>query len=107
MATKTQTCVWTGKSGKAYPFEVYKIGTSFKDVGGNYIFAKETTANRWTPQYIGETQSLRDRLPNHEKLPCVERNGATHVHVHANSNAGARLAEEADLIAATNPPCNF
>ena len=107
MTTAVQTCTWLGKSGKAYAYKVYKIGTEFNDIGGNYIFAKLTQANKLTPQYVGETQSLKDRLPNHEKLPCAKRNGATHIHVHANGSSAARLAEEKDLIAAFNPPCNF
>ena len=106
MASTVQTCTWTGQSGKSYTYYVYEIGTRFRDVGGNYIFAKVTPSNRWASQYIGETQSLTDRIPGHEKLPCAQRNGATHVHVHENNSNAARLAEEKDLIAANNPPCN-
>ena len=83
-----QTIMWPGASGKEYKYWIYAIGTSFKDSPGNYIFAKETSIGRWTPIYIGETDSLQDRLSNHEKLPCVERHGGTHVHAHSSVLSG-------------------
>ncbi len=100
-------CTWTGKSGKKYSYEIHPMTESWADVPGNYIFAKETTPTNWVPVYVGETESLKDRLPNHNELPCVRRNGGTHIHAHTNSDAKARLAEEADLVALTpKPPCN-
>jgi len=101
-----QQCEWTGTSGNRYQYEIYPINTNWNDVAGNYIFAKITTRNRWAAVYIGETESLRDRIPNHNKLPCVSRNGGTHVHAHVNSSSTARLAEEGDLLAANNTSCN-
>ena len=68
------TINWNGSSGKAYKYWIYKIGTQFKDEPGNYVFAKETSPKRWSPVYIGETDSLARRIPNHEKLPCITRN---------------------------------
>ena len=106
MTTATKICTWTGNSGKTYSYEIHKINTIWNDVAGNYIFAKETSPSKWAALYIGETQSLRDRLPNHEKRPCPTRNGTTHIHVHVNSGSAARLAEESDLIAANDPAFN-
>lgn len=104
--SQEETMIWTGSSGKQYKYWVHPIGTSFKDEPGNYIFAK-VSQGEWTPLYIGETSSLQDRLPGHEKLPCVERNSGTHVHAHITSGGKqARLAEESDLLQAFNPPCN-
>ena len=101
-----QTIIWPGASGKQYRYWIYPIGTSFKDSPGNYIFAKETSSG-WTPIYIGETDSLKDRLSNHEKMPCVKRHGGTHVHVHtSSSDEQTRRAEESDLLAKWDPPCN-
>ncbi len=101
------TINWPGASGREYKHWIYPIGTSFKDEPGNYVFAKETSPGRWTPIYVGETESLRDRLPNHEKLRCVLGNGGTHIHAHVTSGGQqARLAEEADLRWKWNPPCN-
>lgn len=105
--THQGTINWPGASRNEYKYWIYPIGTNFKDEPGNYIFAKQTSSGQWTPTYIGETQSLQDRLPNHEKLPCVTRNGVTHIHTHITSGGQqARLAEETDLLRNFNPPCN-
>lgn len=99
--------MWAGASSKEYKYWIYPIGTTFKDSPGNYIYAKEASPGQWTPIYIGETESLQDRLPDHEKLPCVKRNGGTHVHAHASSaDVTVRRAEESDLLGKWDPPCN-
>jgi hypothetical protein len=100
---------WEGKSGKKYPYYVYPIGTSFKPISGNYIFAKPAASNTWDPLYVGETDNLEQRLtPNHEKMPCVKRYGGTHVHVHNGSHDKAtRRDEEADIREKWEPPCNL
>ena len=98
---------WPGKSGQKYEYRSYPLGTTFKEIPGNYIFAKETQRGRWSACYIGQTDNLGERLGNHEKEPCSTRAGATHIHVHGNGNGErARLAEEADLILNSQPPCN-
>ena len=107
MSTQTaRKCEWTGKSGAKYTYEVHPIGILWSDVPGNYIFAKETAPGHWAPVYIGQTQSLRDRLPNHNELPCIKRNGGTHVHVHIARDERVRRNEENDLLAAHKTPCN-
>ena len=101
------TVTWTGASGKQYKYWISEIDGAFKDEPGNYIFAKETSAGRWAAIYIGETDCLKTRLPNHEKLPCVRRYEGTHIHVHTNSSdESVRRAEESDLIENNDPPCN-
>lgn len=105
--TSANTIMWPGSSGKEYKYWIYAIGTDFNDAPGNYIFAKETSPGRWSPIYIGETKSLKDRLPAHEKLPCVKRHGGTHVHAHVTQGGEkVRQAEESDLLANWDPPCN-
>jgi len=103
-----QTVLWPGKSGQKYNYWVSDMDSTFKDEPGNYIFAKPaSTPGKWTAVYIGETESLRDRLPNHEKLPCVRRYGGTHIHTHtSSSDEDVRRAEESDLIENCDPPCN-
>jgi hypothetical protein len=99
--------MWPGASGKQYKYWIHPINTSFKGSPGNYIFAKETSPERWIPIYIGETDNIKERLSNHEKMPCVKRHGRTHVHIHNSSSAEElRRAEESDLIANWDPPCN-
>jgi predicted GIY-YIG superfamily endonuclease len=99
--------LWPGKSGKEYKYWIYTIGTTFTDKkGANYIFAKETTKGSYKPIYIGQTDDLSERFDNHHKMPCIKRNGATHIHVHINTDESSRLKEESDLIEKWNPICN-
>lgn len=100
------SCIWTGKSGTRYTYEIHEMNSNWKDVPGNYIFAKETSTNRWTAVYIGQTESFKTRLPNHEKLPCIRRNSGTHIHAHVNADSSSRLDEESDLRASDPTPCN-
>ncbi|NQV36493.1 MAG: hypothetical protein HQ509_00630 [Candidatus Marinimicrobia bacterium] len=99
--------MWPGVSGKEYKYWIASIDSLYKDEPGNYIFAKETSPGQWTPIYIGETESLLDRLSNHDKLPCVKRHGGTHIHTHTTTGGQAvRRVEESDLLAKWDPPCN-
>jgi len=104
--TEAQTIMWPGKSGKEYQYWIHPINADFKDSAGNYIFAKETSPGRWSPIYIGQTNSLKTRLYDHEKEACAKRNGATHIHAHTSGGEDARRAEEKDLITRWKPPCN-
>lgn len=102
-----RTILWSGVSGRKYKYWIHDMDTTFKDSPGNYIFAKETSPGYWEPLYIGETESLKDRLSNHEKRPCVIRNRGTHIHAHtSSSDEDIRKAEESDLIEKWNPICN-
>ena len=101
------TIDWADKSGRTYRYWIYEYPASLKAEAGNYIFAKESTPGRWTPIYIGQTGNLDERFDDHHKMPCIKRNGATHIHAQMNNGGEtARLAEEADLIARWNPTCN-
>jgi len=54
-----------------------------------------------------QVNNLQDRLSNHDKMPCVKRQGGTYVHVHnSSSNVELRRAEESNLIAKWDLPCN-
>jgi predicted GIY-YIG superfamily endonuclease len=103
---EAQTIMWPGKSGKEYQYWIHPINTEFKDSPGNYIFAKETKPGHWLPVYIGQTNSLKTRLADHEKEACAKRNGATHIHAHTSGGEAERLSEEKDLITHWKPPCN-
>lgn len=101
------TITWEGESGNNYKYWILPIDSSFKDEPGNYIFAKETEPNTWVAVYIGQTDSLKKRLENHNEDSCVQRNGATHIHAHTNSSGeDARKSEEQDLIPKWKPTCN-
>jgi len=98
---------WTGQSGTTYPFWIYIRGTTFKEpCPGIYIHAKETKPHSWTPVYIGQTENINERLTNHEQKQCVDRNGATHIHIRIITDEAQRLAEEKDLIQKWKPACN-
>lgn len=97
---------WTGASGKEYMYNIFPIDTNWNDVPGNYIFAKKSSPHEWQAVYIGETESFKERLPNHNELPCIRRNGGTHTHTHINRDSRARLDEEKDLLANNKTPCN-
>jgi len=105
-STKTRTCTWTGASGSSYTYYIFPVNTSFEARAGNYIFCRETSAGRWSPQYIGQAGNLGDRLADHDKEACAKQNGATHVHARLNPVEADRLKEEKDLILRFQPPCN-
>ena len=100
------TIEWTGKSGTKYKYWIYDIKTTFTEGPGNYMFAKKSPEGHY-PIYIGETNDLSTRLPSHEKRESAISNGATHVHIHGNTNGQqARRVEEADLVDRWHPVCN-
>lgn len=97
---------WQGRSGKKYMFDAFPLGTKFRHFPGNYIFARHTATNAY-PVYIGQSEDIGTRLEKHEKQTCVERHGATHIHVKRTPGGEAmRLAEETDLRANYSTPCN-
>ncbi len=103
-----RTIIWKGASGKEYKYWIYDIGyDGFDAVPANYIFTKETTPNTHRAIYIGETKDISERFDDHHKMPCITRNGATHIHAHKSSSSKEiRCEEEKDLIDNWNPVCN-
>ncbi len=101
-----ESCMWKSASDRIYEYEIFPIDNDWDDVPGNYIFAKRSSHITWEAIYIGETESFKDRLPNHNELECIRNNGCTHIHVHVNRESRARLAEEADLLVNNKAPCN-
>ncbi len=106
-STKVETCVWTGQSGKRYEYSIFKVGESFRALPANYIFAKKNARGLWQAIYAGETENLGIRFDNHHQRACINRHGATHIHVRVNHGGkAARLAEERDIRQRYDPPCN-
>ena len=98
---------WLGKSGQFYTYQIYELPHNFKALPGNYIFAKETGPTKWIPIYIGQSIDLSVAFDQHHSMPCIQEYAATHIHAHANVSGEAdRCAEEQDLIARWNAPCN-
>jgi len=95
--TNAQTAIWQGASGKQYTYYAYSLPCSFEQKKGNYIFAR-IGAGKWVPIYIGEGD-LKDRISNPDQAACITSKGASHIHVHSESNEQSRKAEESDLLA--------
>lgn len=103
------TCTWTGQSGQQYVYKISELPCSFTPGKGNYIYAKSTRPGWWTPIYIGEGELNERSDPNsHHKGECIKSQGATHFHWHSQHGTSQlkRRAEEQDLVAKWNPPCN-
>ena len=98
---------WTGESGTKYGYWIHSINTTFSESPANYIFAKVTEPNTWEPIYIGQTGNIAERLEDQYKKECIQRNGATHIHIHKSSSSEEkRKTEETDLINNYHPVCN-
>jgi hypothetical protein len=93
-------CTWTGGSGTSYEYFVHQLPVTFNaDQNGNYIYSKKNDQGHWVPIYIGQGD-LADRVSDdHHQADCINKKGATHVHVHLNQKDSARTAEESDLLA--------
>lgn len=98
---------WAGASGSKYRYWFLDIKGLIKDEAGNYMFVKRLTNGNYLPLYIGQANSLKNRLPSHERLSEAIRLGATHVMAHTTPGGEAsRLAEERDLIQYWSPALN-
>ncbi len=105
--TQVPTLNVPGRSGQHYTYGIYPKGTTFTKVPGNYIFVRQLGPNLYKPLYIGETGDLSTRFDNHHKMDHIKMHGVTHICVHqAAANDAVRRAEESDLVAQWNPPCN-
>jgi hypothetical protein len=107
--SRIATATFEGASGKNYDFNVYPIHQKFLSIGAVYVFTKRTITNGDGTHdliYIGETDNLETRIPNHEKWPCIKRNNANCICIHADDNETSRLNKETDLRNAHDTPCN-
>jgi hypothetical protein len=106
---KISDATFKGKFG-TYAFEVYTTDTVFNSVGAVYIFSKRTPGSDGTHKhiflYIGQTHSLNERIPNHEKWYCVRNYGVNCICVHRDNDANSRLHKEIDLLSVNKTPCN-
>ena len=59
------------------------------------------------PLYIGNTESLSERLPTHEKWSAAQLLGATHIHARVERVRETRVALEKELVAAHLPKLNI
>ena len=93
------TCTWTGASGKKYVYEVHTRHPKLApNEPGNFIYAKMDEHRRWVPVFIGEGNLTQRAAVNVRDVECIDAKGATHVHVHVNSDRDDRVAEMKDLL---------
>jgi hypothetical protein len=94
-----ETCTWTGASGKNYTYYIWPRHPNI-DAGqmGNYIYAKKNSEGRWVPVYIGQGDLSVRSTKDHHRTECIDKKGATHIHMHLNSREPDRLSEERDLL---------
>ena len=111
--SKITDVAFQGASGRKHIFKASTLGTeTFNDVGGVYIFTKESLnhhgGKRYYPLYIGRTISFRDRLTaSHEKWPCAVQNNMDCLCVLVEEHRFSGRAIELDLLSKYNTPCNL
>lgn len=110
MMSNTATLSLKGKSGNEFTFYIYELGTTFKKVGGIYVFTKRTqnSDGTWshTVLYIGKTEDLSTRFNNHHKESCYMNKGANRLCVRQVDTESERERIEKDMIQFYNPSCN-
>lgn len=108
---KIEDFAFYGASENKYIFQVYPIGTEFKDVGGVYIFTRREVNSGGNVMhnllYIGQTNSLPGRITRlHHKWEGIVRNGGNCVCVYSELNRPNRNTIENDLIRKYQPAFN-
>lgn len=90
----------------AHEFHVLTKESTWYAVAGVYIFTGKNAQGLWFPLYIGQAESLAERLPTHERWQKAAQLGATHVHAMVVPLAANRDTIEKELIAAYQPTLN-
>ena len=91
-----------GASGSTYTFEIWAINTTtFNHVPCVYTYTKLINGY-WECIYVGQTEHLATRLNQHstgkEKSDkCIQKSGATHIHVLVLNDESARIDVETDI----------
>ncbi len=104
---KEGTIIWNGKSKTEYRYDIYPINQEFNDVPANYVFMKKLENGNFRSIYFGKTNDIFTRFDNHHAMPCIKKNGATHIGIHQNSRETDRTKEEEDLLANYTTVCNI
>lgn len=101
---------WSGASYTPYTFETYPAGTAFNPVSAVYILCREVSPGSWEALYVGETQSLQQRLnsgvANHDGHRRADAAGMTHIAVLQVNGEAERLRIETDLRHGLDPVAN-
>ena len=91
-------------------FKAFSVNDEFVDQGGVYVFCKKIkTANKakFLPLYVGQTQSLANRLTNsHHKWEEAINLGMSHILIEYEEDKDQRLKKEAFLWGFYDPCLN-
>lgn len=102
---------WIGNSGQTYHFKTYALGVEFKPLSGVYILCRRLATGNFEALYVGEAQSLYDRLnaglENHRGYKCALGRGMTHISANLIEGGPERLRIETDLRHGLDPRCNL
>lgn len=99
-----ETIKWENTTFTIYDFD----NTEWPESPGVYMFVGVTRADEWYPLYVGRTitDTLADRLADHDRYAEAERRGAETIHVAVLRSDQNRRNLEADLIEAYRPLMN-
>jgi len=103
------TYIIKGKSGTKHEFNIYTLDTSFRDVGGIYVFTRRTKSNGHfyhSNVYIGKTNDFSSRFENHHKKDCITKFNANCICVIQVDSENKRTEIETDLLLGNNTFCN-
>ena len=102
--------IFKGKSGKAYRFKVYPLGTRFRKLSGVYVIGSRmhdsNGSRRLVPIYVGHTEDFSQPFDSHRKAKDFTDQGANCICLQSDGVEESRLAKEQDLVAGLHPVCN-
>ena len=101
MSQQQKSVTWS-----THEFNIYTTNTTWNDVAGIYIFTMVNKDNFWIPLYIGQADSFKNRLSDHNKWDAAKRLGMTHVHAKSVGKQTDRDAIEKELIKKYQPTLN-
>ncbi|QDU33609.1 hypothetical protein KS4_16610 [Poriferisphaera corsica] len=109
--SRISTVKFTGKSGVAYPFDVYPFDMLWDDGIAGVYFVSNRHKNKLKKNIhqsllIGETGDIQSIFPDHPKRDKLRKLKANMICVYRKSNHEDRKKIAADLVAAYSPPCN-
>jgi hypothetical protein len=97
---------WRAPDQRPLNFGVYQHDGQWNDVSGIYMFCRHELNGFYTPLYIGQAASLKDRLPPHEQWYPAVRKGAQVVLAEVVSHQPDRDYFERCLIQQFQPELN-
>jgi hypothetical protein len=99
-----------GRSGTAYRFKVFPLGTRFRKISGVYVIGSRLHSTNGgqqvVPLYVGHTEDFSRPFERHHRAKDLSQQGANCICVQRDAIDESCAAKEQDLIAALHPACN-